>query len=526
MERLNTLTGDYVPPVDPTPEEPDPEDPVEEPEPEYGMEWEAFAGTDPITGRDSGFYQIVVHSDTKKIYLAHNSYVVEGVTVTPSDSNNGLSVLAPKKTENAAFGLLETGRSCHIYIRSDASHNNKVWNLDTIPVRNALRGGETFAKAHVITWYGTAEGNRPKVIPPPQLDRSGGHGKTWWDGLHFVSATSSLDSLQYLNNGSSDILVQDCEMTNVELVFQSQDGSSMNNYVVHRCISHYTCAVGTDAANSARPSGAYLREITNFKFTENLFKWGGWNPNIPGAAPNKYDHGLYFNYTDTAVNVDSALLKHNIFYQPAAHSFQLRAGGTSEKNICIGQAIGPTLGYRLGNVNNGTKFRSIGDVVLKTKSMYRMENSCRNGVCSPGVFGLVHGFVHPNVEHFVKDIVIAHRETAEFEPSLSVDHTVYDIGSIGYWVDTLPSGYEAYGDAVTTENKVVYHFDSPTQGDELNLLDPTRDIGAYFSLLTGETVTDDEGVEFLESRPKSTWDSQYDHAVMHAWIWQGYQPEA
>lgn len=518
-----------------------------DPEPGYGLSWDQFkfAGLDP-TERDpnSGFIPILLHSDTKRIYLAKYPYSHDGVTVFPSNSNDGLTPLTPKLDEYEAFRLIEPGRSNHLYLRSDENHNGYTYNIDdsgtgSSKFRNALAHGESYQKPVVITWYGNAEGNRPRVRPPISLSRSSGHSYLWWDGIHFYSEEQDLNSpnftgerggaLQYLNVGSSGVVIQDCEFTGAELKLQDQVGSGMHNYIIHRCIGHHIFVTSSSYSQEARPSFSYVSRVTGVHFTENVAKWSGWHPHVEGAGANQFNHWLYFGETDASTRVDDSTVKRNIIFEPSAHAWQLRGGGTAEENIIVGASIGPSFGYmdrrnyEKGVVADGAIFHSFRNITLKMQSMYRTEDSCQNGVCSRARWGHSNVFINPNVSHVSDGDIIALVKDNAWDDNIGRLSQGYAIPEVNYGISDL-SPYPQY--TMTITDRVTYHVDSSTQGDDLNLLDPTRDLGGYFSLLAETAVTDLQAVEFLASRPKSSWDTQYAPTTIHTWIYAGYQPEA
>lgn len=517
-----------------------------EPGPGYGMKWTPYSEIDPTSNkRDPGFIPLTVYSDTKRIYVAKYSYNYNGTLVVPTDSNDGLSPLTPKLSELEGVKLIEEGRSCHVYLRTDITHNGTVYNFSDSGTgmsqfRNALAGGEDMSKPVVITWFGTPEGKRPLVIPPIALTRSSGHSFLWWDGIHFYVkeqdpevfgfVPGASNKLQYLNQGSSGVVIQDCEFTGAEIAIQDQVNSGMHTFIIHRCIGRPNFYRESSYNNTHRPSFSYISRIQNVTFTENVSKWAGWRPDVVGAGSNQFNHWLYFGETDSNLKVDTALVEHNIIFEPSAHAWQLRGGGTARENIAIGCSVGPSYGYMdrrdytKGVVADGTKFTSIRNLTLKLQSMRRSPDACTgNGVCTTARFGNSNTFINPNVEHTSIGDVVAHIQDNEYDVSTSTGSQVYAVPEVDHGIRDL-SPHPLYAAAMTIVDRIAYHVDEPTQGDDLNLLDPTRDLGKFFEMVTGKETTDLEAIDFLLERPKSTWDNNYSHEKIHNWIYEGYQP--
>lgn len=531
-----------------------PSDPLPEPEPGYGLQWPEFTGETPVgVGvRDAGFFPIIEHADTKKIYIAEYPYEYNGTTVFPTDTNDGLTPLTPKKSVwNRSGGqgglqIAEAGRSCHIFLRTDDAHEDWEYNFSdsgtgSSDIARNLSGGESFEKPWVITWFGPGK-KRPKARAPIAL--SFGTKNLWIDGIHFYQReqdislptfdieNSSQGKLQFLNSGACNVLIQDCEFTGVEITVQNQDDSGMDNFIIHRNIGHYNFYRQSAYNNNIRPSFSYTSLTTGLKFTENLMKWSGWHPDVPTASSNQFNHGLYMGETNGILRIDDLEVKRNIIFRPSAHSWQMRGGGTAEDNICIGQAVGPSFGYLdINNVGkgylpDGSQCISRRNIVLKTTSMHRTPGGCNGGVCTTARWGFNFTVQNTNVDYLSDGDVIAYTEDTGIEPGINSHSITYRIPDTSIFLSEaqLIADYPEYWALITIKDRVLYHYDSPTQGDDLNLLDPTRDIGKYFSMLSGDVMTDLEGIEFLESRPKSSWDSSYAPATIHDWIYKGYQP--
>jgi len=138
---------------------------------------------------------------------------------------------------------------------------------------------------------------------------------------------------------------------------------------------------GSSIDGGNRIANVYADGVDGLNFTENVFDYGGWNPDVPTAGPNLFSHNLYIQ---SNVGKD-VVFRNNVVTRGASNGIQMRSGGLAEDNFFGRNAISLFVGYANPTLSNRSILRR--NVVMEGETMSRGSNSCGN-VCSPAVWGI------------------------------------------------------------------------------------------------------------------------------------------
>ena len=455
---------------------------------------------------------------------------------SPGGSSSGTGT-AGDPTSNVQWAVEQMRDGAHDWILLEAGRDDYAFDLYSNFRRQRMCADVG------IGWFGT--GSRPRVIPPEPMGYTYNVGHKWI-GLHLVNpygeignplfnAGLTFRNLQYLSTGGGDILVEDCESTGVELLFQDQTSSGMHDFTVRHHIGHYVFWGNSSSSVNKRPSASYVANIANMLFEYNVHDYSGWHPDIvagtyggqtvTGSGANSRNHCYYIGEGGP----QGPTIRHNFISRPSSHGWQLRPGGEGYRNIVYYAAIGGAFGYYdSGNPTKGTLVagrysRMQENLFLRGNGMYRLPGSCQSGAaCTSARWGLQYTLKpadSPSATFESLGNVVAETSTALTNHlSPPNPNSIREI----WQLENLYTGSDPSGGRVTRSNNRFWHFTNGTEGDG-QFVDPGRSIEGMFSAMAGEAMTYDQCVNVLKSRPKYTLNPAITIPAIHEYIMAGYE---
>lgn len=298
---------------------------------------------------------------------------------------------APPKAENGWTLLTPSPASRLIHVSSstgnDANDGSKEKPIKTLfkamtlsrkgyPDWVLLKCGDTWQEAFtgvnlsgksaeeraVVTSYGV--GPRPKVVCDTEKSGSCLHffkkNNAAVTDIHFTAKHRVFGKPDFKVAGggsgirgtdSFNLLIEGCfiECFKVNIVLE---GDMTKGIVVRRNVIVDAYSVGKGFSQ-----GIYTAGVEGFVCEENVFDGNGWNPNVPEAAANIFNHGLY-NDSERSTH---SFVRNNIFTRSSSTGVQQKMGGEMVNNLYMlnGPAcdawIGGTKGLMKDNVVLGTK---------------------------------------------------------------------------------------------------------------------------------------------------------------------------
>jgi len=216
------------------------------------------------------------------------------------------------------------------------------------------KSGQSASEMALISYYGTS----PKR---PLLKSSGGTAFSICCGFHANLALVGLEFYSYTrdpasphfdeNSGSStgirrfgsggNLLIEDCKFSFFRTNVLQTGDTRAENIKFHRNI------VVDNYSSSSHSQGIYAHNVDGLIITENVFDHNGWNPNVSGANETIFNHNLYIQNGNTAVEV-----KGNVIARASSHGLQLRPGGVAQDNLFLKNALHMFISKEGGVVRN------------------------------------------------------------------------------------------------------------------------------------------------------------------------------
>ncbi len=330
-----------------------------------------------------GFTAITPSADSRIIYVSSSQ---------GDDTNDCLSPDSPCASLAAAFDKARADMPDHVYLK-----RGDVWSNEKL---NDLKSGRSKEEPAVVAFYGES-GDRPKVQNRSNVIHISNDRSVVKNlhiiGLHFdaYKMDPARDAFTGVNEDHSnlvflldneDILLEDNIFNYLEVVIQRFEEKSPKNFTLRRNI--WTGAYGDTSSTSQkkRPSNIYAAGVDGLIIEDNVFDYGGWNPEAKGAAGNMYNHNLYLQASN---NGNRVVVRNNIITRGSSHGVQMRAGGLAEDNFLARNAVGLLIGYSQVPLKEGVKAHAINNVITEGASMVKGDAPCSgDNLCSPARYGL------------------------------------------------------------------------------------------------------------------------------------------
>lgn len=346
-----------------------------------------------------GFTPIKPSADSKIIYVSSSQ---------GDDSNDCESATAPCQSLQAALSKTRAGSPDHVYLK-----RGDVWRDEKL---SGLNSGRSIKEPAVIAFYGS--GARPKIEHSDNIVTVSNESMAVKNlhiiGLHFDAYKMAPESesftgtnedhagLVFLTN-NENVLLEDNLFNYMEIVIQEFNNQQPKNFTLRRNI--WTGAYGDTSSYSQkkRPSNIYAAGVDGLVIEENVFDYGGWNPEANGAAGNMYNHNLYLQSSN---NGERVVVRNNIITRGSSHGVQMRAGGLAEDNFFGRNAIGLLIGYGEKPLKTGVKAHAINNVITEGTSMVKGDQPCSGeNLCTPAQWGL-HFLVNGDADWLAKGNIV------------------------------------------------------------------------------------------------------------------------
>lgn len=447
---------------------------------------------------NSGFTVVKPSADSKLVYVSSS---------IGSDANTCLSETSPCKTIKAGLAKMRNGYPDHLYLkRGDVWRGERMFNLHS---------GRSANEPAVITYYGSS-GARPKI----ENEQSTLHimkGKMMnfsFIGLEFSAYRMDPKHAEFtadghaniiLLGGNENILFEDNLFNYTEVIMQEWESGNPTNISLRRNIWTGAYSNKSSTERNERPSNLFASSAKNLLIEENVFDYGGWNPTVPGAGANMFNHNIYIQYSTDG---NSLVVRNNIITRGSSHGVHGRPGGLFENNFFARNAVSLQMGYNGHPLNAGVKARALGNVITEGQSMIKGIGACTGtNLCTPAVWGLVIN--EPGQGEFMLKNNIVH--------SLYAGDTSWTTRYKTLQISSLP---KYTGAQFAYESNIAWQW-APTDILDKVFSTPGRTLADYNRSLGGERNFD-EFMTKVKSRPVGYWDARYTASAINQYVRQGF----
>jgi hypothetical protein len=450
---------------------------------------------------ENGFTIVKPSADSKLIYVSSSQ---------GNNRNSCLTEAAPCKTIAAGLEKMRKGYPDHLYLkRGDAWRGERMVNN--------LPSGRSAGEPAVMTFYGTS-GPRPKI----ENDRSTLHimrGKIMnfsVIGLEFsaykmdpkvVGEKNTVDAQASITllGGNENILFEDNVFNYTEMILQKWESGNPTNISLRRNIWTGAYTHESSKARNKRPSNLYADSVNGLLIEDNVFDYGGWNPAIPGAGANMFNHNLYIQHSTDG---NKLIVRNNIITRASSHGVHGRPGGLFENNFFARNAVSLQMGYNGHPLAAGVKAQAIGNVITEGHSMIKGIGACTGtNLCTPAVWGLI----------------INDPGQGKFLLKNNIVHSLYSGDkdwTSRYKSLQLISISQYTGAQFTYEGNIAWQW-SPKDDPGKGFTAPGRTLADYNANLGGRKSFD-EFMNVVLKRPLQTWDNRYMATSINEYIREGF----
>lgn len=458
---------------------------------------------------NSGFTPINPSADSRLIYVSNS----EG-----NDSNDCLSEQQACRSLEKGVSKMRAGYPDHLYLK-----RGDRWRTEKLSKAPSGRSSEEPA---VIAYYGAQNAPRPIIesntVVYKQSKRDISHLQ--FIGLHFYGYKLDPKHPEFDPNDKGtalrffskidDILIEDCVFDFAKLTMQQWKNKRPSNFTIRRNIFKGIYDNRSSYTRSAKPSSVFTYGVDGQRFEENVFDYGGWNPEVIGAGANMLSHNLYLQNESDG---NTTVFKNNISVRAASHGIQMRSGGLAEDNFFARNAIGLLMGYDYEGreVPAGTKAHAINNVISEGQSMFKGVDFCKKGnLCSRAMWGL--------------DVAV--NSAADYQAHGNIVSMLYPETKTGLVYRSLLFNFKNGYTSLVNSNNVAYAWESPTEGADQGFVDPERTLATYnahLRSLQGETLPAgkddfDAFMDVVKNRPLGTWDTRYTASAINEYIRAGF----
>lgn len=284
------------------------------------------------------------------------------------DSNDGLTISTPKKTQSGAYSLLRDGYPDWIYFKAGDVWSGDKWNGSNLWTKSGRSDNEKM----VLTSYGT--GPRPKFLTTTNsywsingTSSTPAQGNLAFIGLHLHANTYTGHPSHDPNafgsvHPTENLLIEDCYIDSyqVGISIGGSGGLKQNIKIRGNVIIDCFSVAGTVG------HGIYIANTSGLIIEGNVLDHNGWNEEIPLADPSVFRHGIYLQQDGSN---SGHLIKNNIIARSASHGIQMRNGGTIYNNLFTFNSIGFLLGGGDAGKSGGVEVDAYGNVIMHGKNL-------------------------------------------------------------------------------------------------------------------------------------------------------------
>ena len=465
-----------------------------------------------IVGSDDGFTPIVPSSDTRQVFVSSS---------LGSDANTCLTENDPCASIEQGIERMREGFPDHLLLRRGDTWRVVPRAMDGIP------SGRSTEEPVVISYYGES-GERPIIESNGQVYRQDRRlvSHVRWIGLHFYGYTHDPDHPEFNPDSGTpdlrfvpefnDILVEDSVFEFAEVTVQAINSQRPSNFTFRRNIFNGSYANNSSFSRSGRRSNVFTFGADGLNMEENVFDFGGWYPDIPGAGANQLSHCVYHQFSSDG---NRTFFVNNIVSRCASHGIQMRSGGLAEDNFFARNSLGMLMGYNVVPVPENTIAHVFNNVFSEGKHMSSKGIDACEGqaTCSGALWGLDVA-ANSDADYQAFGNIVSMLAPGEEDRTGIVDGNSRNLTVSSLRIFNAPRREFPNGDNLT------YRFESETEGTDRGYVDPERTLATYNRSLGGNESYD-EFMETVTSRPLGTWDVRYTAREINAYIRAGFEIE-
>jgi hypothetical protein len=495
-----------------------------------------------VTLDSDGWYNITPSADTRIVYVSSS---------TGLNTNDGLTPDTPLQTIGAGEQLIRDGSADWLLLKRGDTFNSGFdkWKIS----------GRSSDEPLLIGAYG--EGDRPLLNTGTSQGFFTDYGGSPVNniaitGLHFIANTYDGRNGGYETAGirllrqGQNYLIQDMKIEGYKdnIVLQG-DGTGLTNVEINRVIS--IDAFNHGNVGNGHAQGLYAYERTDGLTVErSVFDHNGWKD--ADAVATIFNHDLYIN-----TGAKNVTVRNNIIARGANNGLLLRAGGTIQDNLFIGNSVAGivdntdstiTGNVVLGSVPVPGVPQGVGFNVETDTSAYIANNIIAHDMNSGtgGIAGIAinndaaHITVENNTIYDWRNGInnggnrkIAIRDNATQAPTDTTKPimqnrfaanpaTYFYSNNIYYSKKSKP--FQVNGVDQTLASWISLTQETNAQFQKLNYVDPNRTIGSYNATLGGEATTE----AFLDAArsQSSAWEANLSAAAVNSYIRAGFAAAA
>lgn len=318
-----------------------------------------FPASNPVPG----YTTLKPSADSRIIY----------VSISGSDSNDGLSPAKAIQTPSLAFSKIRKGYPDWIVFKS-----GDVWNRRIVGLGNGGMVGRSATEPAVISRYGSGPRPRFNINNENGFEANGGVYDFVMEGIHIRgrimedSTVKSAQAVRMVLGPGANILFENNVFEKVNDGISISDGSVAKKNVTFRR-NIVADVITRDTGWAGRSSCIYASSIVDLKLIENVWDLCGWDPAQPKTW-TVFSHDAYI--ADTVYNLYAF---GNIFSRGSEDGLKMRRGGVAEDNFFIQNGIGVSVNdYALSNIHTVLKNNVITDGSLNKLWDYSSTPQVRN----------------------------------------------------------------------------------------------------------------------------------------------------
>lgn len=295
----------------------------------------------------SGPYETITWTEIPALFTDPDPNVADREIYVSSslgnDSYDGTSgtwlglLVGPKRTLNGGLALVRNGHGDRLWLRKGDEFDDQNFT-------NFSASGASTGRPVIVGSYGS--GARPVVKPhsSQSFTNSGALSHIWIMGIKMRSSTydgtGSVVNAVHFSTSASDILIEDCEISNAGVGIFLGGTNRHSDIRVRGCLIADCYTTGTDDTHgflSGATDGLTIEYTT--------FSDCGWKASVSGSTATVRRHAIYVQGGTTTAGGSGCTdveLKNNIILD--TDGLQLRSGGICTGNVVSRVKVGITIG--------------------------------------------------------------------------------------------------------------------------------------------------------------------------------------
>lgn len=463
-----------------------------------------------VCSADSGFTPIVPSPDSRLIYVSSS----EG-----KDSNNCLSEATPCKTLVAGLGKMRLGYPDHLYLK-----RGDHWRDEVFAKIDKYASGRSAVEPAVISYYGKS-GDRPRIESGPNIIHAYTVKNFSVIGLEFYNYPKVVGEPGFTGDGKGNvfflgpvenILMEDNVFRHVEFVAQDWETGRPANIVLRRNIWTGAYHNKSSYSRDVRPSNLYIQGVDGVLIEENVIDYGGWNPDVPGAGANMFNHNVYMQ---GGMDGSKIIFRRNIVTRASSHGIQLRSCGVAEDNFFARNAVALSIGYESQPPISTANCHVLANVISEADSMIKGVDPCRGvNLCTGASWGIDVQSAGGAEWRIANNVV-------SLQSPDDTKHLDYKIGTPETGLKSVSLIRYSYHlktiNPIVQSNNIAYKFASDKESADVKYVDPMRTAATYNKSLGG-VESFNAFMDKVLSRGLGEWDGRYTAEAINSYVRKGF----